>query len=129
MSRNDDPRSVAPRAVPTGRSALPAGAGPDTSIAQWSLREIQRIVREILNDQPVELYLFGSWARGDVRQASDIDIAVLPTGPLDPAVLATLRSALEESNVPYRVDVVDLRRTSDDFRRRVLEEGIRWSFR
>lgn len=126
MSRNDDPRPVVPVAVGTGNSAPHGGTSPGESIEEWSLQEIQRIAGRILAGQPVELYLFGSWARGDVRQASDIDIAVLPTGPLDPTVLVALRSALEDSNVPYRVDVVDLRTTSDEFRRRVVEEGVRW---
>lgn len=125
MSRNDNQRAVLPGAL-GARDSLPAAAGPGDSIAQWSLQEIHRIARSILADQPVELYLFGSWARGDVKRASDIDIAVLATGPVDPTVLAELRSALEESDVPYRVDVVDLRTTSDEFRRRVLQEGIRW---
>jgi hypothetical protein len=41
-------------------------------------------------------------------------------------VLATLRDALEESTIPYRVDVVDLAETDADFRERIRREGVLW---
>jgi len=43
----------------------------------------------------------------------------------DPA-LARLREALEESTVPYRVDVIDLSDVDTEFRERVRREGILW---
>lgn len=76
---------------------------------------------------PVDVFLFGSWARGAARRTSDIDIAVLPKGPIPPVVFSELREALEEAPIPYPVDIVDLREVSAPLRARVLKEGIRWS--
>ncbi len=41
--------------------------------------------------------------------------------------LSEIREALEESLVPYTVDLVDLCQTEDAFRAVVLREGILWS--
>jgi hypothetical protein len=91
------------------------------------LKEIRRIVREVLGEQKATLILFGSWARGEATSISDIDLAIESPVPLKPGTLAELRERLEESHVPYRVDLVELRDADPAFRRRILEEGITWN--
>ena len=71
--------------------------------------------------------LFGSFAAGNTRENSDIDIAVDSQEPLPPGVLPRLREALEESNITRVVEVVDLRDAEPAFRERVRREGIVWS--
>ncbi len=100
-----------------------ATAGSDSAI----LAQVKAIVEEALAGQRASVYLFGSWATGRRRRGSDIDIAVDAPAPLPPGVMARLREALEESTVPYRVDVVELVETSADFRERVRREGIAWT--
>ena len=95
--------------------------------ATRALKEVRRIVMDVLDGGKVTVYLFGSWARGEATPLSDIDVAIESHAALLPGTLARLRERLEESHVPYRVDVVDLRRTTPAFRRRVLAEGIQWS--
>jgi uncharacterized protein len=56
-----------------------------------------------------------------------VDVAVLPQEPLPRGLLASIREALEESLVPWRVDLVDLSEVDPSFRSRVLEEGIEWT--
>ncbi len=95
--------------------------------ASADLEEARRIVLDGLRGHRVEVYLFGSWARGSADRVSDIDIGVLPLDPLPPGVLPGIAEALETSTVLHPVDLVDLSRASAAFRQRVLEEGIRWS--
>lgn len=90
------------------------------------LAEVHRIVTKVLG-RHVAVYLFGSWARGQATRASDIDIAIQPSRPLPPGALAELREQLEESRIPYRVEVVDLTQVAPSFRNRVLQEGIPWN--
>ncbi len=71
--------------------------------------------------------LFGSRAKGCAARASDVDVAVLPLQPLPGGLLSSIREALEESSVPWRVDLVDLSEVDEPFRSRVLEEGIEWT--
>jgi len=103
-----------------------ARARADTSHAAATLDHVRAIVQRTLGRRPVSVYLFGSWASGAPRQASDIDIAVDAAEPLPLETLARLREALEESTVPYRVDVVDLSDADAEFRERVRREGILW---
>ena len=91
------------------------------------LTRVRRIVTARLGRYEVRVYLFGSRATGGAHEASDIDLAVDPREPLPPGTLAELREALEESTIPYRVDVVDLRDTDATFRDRVREEGVEWN--
>lgn len=93
---------------------------------QSYLERIQQIVLEHLKGQPVQVYLFGSWVRGEAGRTSDIDIALMPIVPLSPGLVSRLHEALEESHVPYPVEVVDLSQTDAAFRQRVLKEGILW---
>lgn len=91
------------------------------------LVEVRRIILEGLSGYAVRVYLFGSRARGEGSRASDIDVAVLPLTPLPPWVLSVLRENLEESGVPYQVDLVDLSLADPAFRERILKEGVLWS--
>jgi hypothetical protein len=90
------------------------------------LDEVRKVVVRALDGQRGRVYLIGSWVSGGRRRASDIDIAVEMRAPLPPALLARLREALEESHVPYRVDVVDLAEVDTPFRERALLEGQLW---
>ena len=99
----------------------------DNPVAVRALAEVRRIARETLTGKEVMVYLFGSWARGEATLCSDIDLAIESPTPLPRGLLARLREQLEESHVPYRVDVVNLQKTDAGFRRRVLAEGILWS--
>ncbi|MFQ6017240.1 MAG: nucleotidyltransferase family protein [Kiloniellaceae bacterium] len=90
------------------------------------LDRVRRIVLDALAGYAVKVYLFGSRASGPARRTSDVDVAVDPHEPLPPRVLADLREALEESTIPYFVDVVDLSTVDADFRRHVLSEAVPW---
>lgn len=89
--------------------------------------DIRAILREVLGERGVKVYLFGSWARGNASVVSDIDLAIEADVPLPPGTLARLRERLEESHVPYRVEVVDLQEVEPAFRDRILKEGVLWS--
>jgi predicted nucleotidyltransferase len=91
------------------------------------LEEVRRTVREALAWEKADLYLFGSWAKGTPRRSSDIDVAIDPRAPLPPGLLSVLRERLEESRIPYRIEVVDLSDADERFRAAVIRQGIRWS--
>jgi uncharacterized protein len=86
-----------------------------------------QIVLKGLAGYPVRIFLFGSRAIGQAARTSDIDIAVLPEGPLPDAVIADIREQLEESPIIYAVDLVDLSSADITLRECVLNEGIEWS--
>ncbi|ADG07762.1 nucleotidyltransferase family protein [Kyrpidia tusciae] len=91
------------------------------------LETVRRIALEHVRGTDVRVYLFGSWARGEERRSSDIDIGLWSSRPLSREWIASLRERFEESTVPRRVDVVDLTQVDPAFVQRVLKEGIQWS--
>jgi predicted nucleotidyltransferase len=58
------------------------------------LRQIKQAVHEVESD--ADLWLFGSYARGDARPESDWDLLVLLDGPVDRDRKQTLRHRLFE---------------------------------
>ena len=91
------------------------------------IRQVRKIVLQGLKRYPVEVYLFGSRATGQAGTISDIDVAVNPIKPLPLGLLSRIRQELEESNVPYHVDLVDLSRLGGEWLERVRAEGVRWN--
>ncbi len=61
-----------------------------------------------------------------VRQHSDIDIAILARDELPIGFFGELRADIEESKIPYDVDLVDLRRADSALVEAVRREGIAW---
>ena len=93
---------------------------------QRTLERVKALVLTAVAGHDVRVYLFGSSASGTARRPSDVDVAVEPREPLPSGLLPELRLALEESTIPYIVDVVDLSGASLEFRERVRQEGILW---
>jgi len=87
---------------------------------------VKDIVLKGLGNAEARVYLFGSWARGEEKRASDIDIAIEYEGSLAHDIIVKIRELLEESRIPYRVDVVDLTKAGPVLAERVKEEGILW---
>ena len=78
--------------------------------------------------QVAAAWLFGSYARGDARENSDVDVAVLLSAdadPSDPTLLGALASALEQASGGLSIDltVLDLVVQGPIFCHRVLAEG------
>ncbi len=91
-----------------------------------ALERVRSIVLDVLDTEDVRVYLFGSCATGSPRATSDIDVAIEPLHGSGLPSLAELRERLEDSDVPYDVDVVDLSTVSPEFAQRVRLEGIVW---
>ena len=93
---------------------------------QWDLAEAKRIVTSMLASYSTKVYLFGSRANGTMGRYSDIDIAVLPDEQLPIGLLSSIREALEQSNILYKVELLDLSDVSSEFKSRVISEGCLW---
>ena len=88
---------------------------------------MRSIVLSALKKYRVKVYLFGSYAKGTAALYSDMDIAADPEEPLPPAMLSLLKEKLEESPIPYRVDLVDLSQADPNFRQAVIQQGVLWN--
>ena len=91
------------------------------------LKQIRKLILNSLKGQKFQIFLFGSQVAGRAGRASDIDIGILPITVFPRGVLSQIREELEESNIPYSVDLVDLSRSNPEFVQRVKEEGVAWN--
>ena len=90
------------------------------------LEKIRALALESFEGETVSIYLFGSWARGTMRHGSDVDLAIEGGGKDVAKKIAGLREELEESTIPYRVDVVDMSRAAEALCEEIRREGILW---
>lgn len=88
-------------------------------------RELKQFTLSYWQDKNVRIYLFGSWARGEQRKSSDVDIAVEGTGDIA-LEIALFREKLEESTIIYNVDVVNMARVTSIVKEKIISEGILW---
>ncbi len=88
-----------------------------------NLKKIDLIVDELKKYSPKKIILFGSRARGDNLKNSDIDIAV----ELDLSFREKrkLKEKIDLIAGLYSVDLVFFDEMSDEFKRKVLKEGIK----
>jgi len=75
---------------------------------------VEHLLRRYVPHQAV--WAFCSRIMGTARRFSDLDLSVITDTPLDLGLRAELLEAFSESDLPYRVDLVDWASTSDTFR-------------
>ena len=92
-----------------------------------ALRRLRDLLLQTINDRNVKIYLFGSYARGTNKNSSDIDIGIWHPSSPGPEFFMHLRDILEESTIPYRVDLVDLVHADPALMDKVQKEGILWN--
>ncbi len=63
-----------------------------------------------------EVRVFGSRADDTARAHSDLDLIIIGSEKIDRSTLNRLSEAFEDSDLPFRVDVLDWHRISESFR-------------
>ncbi len=96
------------------------------SIYEKSLERLKSVVLDTLKGEDIMIILFGSRARGDFDRRSDIDIGIMPRKKYDQKKLILLKEKIENMNIPYKIDIVNISKVSDVFREKVLKEGKIW---
>ena len=69
-------------------------------------------------------FIFGSRAQGTARQYSDLDLALEWDRPLGLDLVGEIAEALSESDLPYKVDIVDMALVEPSFRARIAADCI-----
>ncbi len=86
-------------------------------------QEVLSIIYSELSPE-TEVWIFGSRARGSARPGSDLDLLLTSATPLDWQTLACIEEKLADSDLPFRVDLVDKQRTDSDFLHRIASELV-----
>lgn len=84
---------------------------------------MQSVVLPLKQQHTAQVYIFGSRARGSHQRFSDIDLLV--DSPSDLAKeIGEIAEALEASNFPYKVDLVENRHLAEAYRTSVERDKI-----
>lgn len=91
-------------------------------------QSLESEIREVFQNmgaalQGYKIFLFGSRARGNPDPTSDFDVGVLGEQPLDLKTFYEIADALEALPTLYRIDWVDLNRTSEKLSQQALNDG------
>jgi uncharacterized protein len=87
----------------------------------------RQLVLELLAEllpRSAEVWVFGSRATGRARRYSDLDLLIDAGRPLSRDEAALLREAFEESDLPFRVDLVDWHAIGTRFRQLIAAERL-----
>jgi predicted nucleotidyltransferase len=75
----------------------------------------------------VRAYVFGSRAHGRARRYSDLDLAQEWDRPLGLDLIGQIAEAMSNSDLPYKVDIVDLATVEPAFRARITADCVPFS--
>ena len=82
------------------------------------------IIRSYLPQAKIILY--GSRARKDFIEGSDIDVALDNGDRIKSALMSKILTDMEESSLPICYDIVDFHEVSADMQKEIINEGIIW---
>ncbi|MEX8505264.1 restriction endonuclease subunit S [Leptothrix ochracea] len=85
-----------------------------------------KIVHDILQKHVPEreVWAFGSRAKWLAKEYSDLDLCILGETPLSFTTLGLMAEAFDESDLPYKVDLVDWATTSESFRKIIERDRV-----
>jgi predicted nucleotidyltransferase len=94
-------------------------------IEEGHLETVKTILRRHL-DSTIRVWIFGSRANGTLKKFADLDLALQKTDNTTFAfkTIINLRADFQESDLPWRVDVVDYNTITDIFKNNVDENKI-----
>jgi|TARA_Y100001937_G_scaffold10918_1_gene13274 predicted nucleotidyltransferase len=94
--------------------------GLQVSDGEW--QQVSAILQRYLPNN--EIWAFGSRVKGNAKPFSDLDLAIISDTPLPLALLAEVAEAFSESDLPWKVDLVDWATTSQRFRQVIAEQKL-----
>jgi len=71
-----------------------------------------------------EVRAFGSRVSGPAKKFSDLDLAIMGETPLASSVLSDLEEDFRESDLPFKVDLVDWASTKEHFRQIIRRDSV-----
>lgn len=85
-------------------------------------KDIRRIIFKFLNPLDYKVFIFGSRSTGRAKKYSDFDIGIIGKKPVPWRILSLIEETFEESDLPYKIDIVDFSLASQGFREVALSK-------
>jgi type I restriction enzyme S subunit len=115
---NDEMGSLSPGVVRPGLDPSPA----TLDVSETNLAIVRAILRRYL--PAVEVRAFGSRVKGTARPFSDLDLVVVSDSELPVRLSALIADAFAESELPFRVDLLDANVVAPGLRQSALADSV-----
>lgn len=86
------------------------------------LKQIKQILKTTIPDH--EVRAFGSRVTGTAKPHSDLDLTIVSKQTIPLGTIALLREAFSESDLPFKVDIVDWASISPEFRKIIEKDSV-----
>jgi predicted nucleotidyltransferase len=93
------------------------------NITEQQLNIIKDILKKYLPINAV-IYAFGSRVKGTNKPFSDLDILIQSPEKIDSKIILNIKEALENSSLPFMVDVLDANTIEPSFKNIILKDGL-----
>ncbi|NGZ06314.1 MAG: nucleotidyltransferase domain-containing protein [Magnetococcales bacterium] len=95
---------------------------PPIDVRPDHLKIVQEILRKHVPNH--EVWAFGSRVKWTAREYSDLDLCVISDKPIGLDVKGDLLDDFAESDLPWKVDVIDWTTTSESFQKIIEREKV-----
>ena len=96
---------------------------PELKVEPKDLRIIQRILRTHVPG--LEVWAFGSRVHGEnLKPFSDLDLVIISPGPPASLQMLDLKEAFTESDLPFKVDLLDWSTLDESFRKKIAQSYL-----
>ena len=92
-------------------------------ISEREIATVNKILARHLGN--MDYRIFGSRAKGTAKKYSDLDVVLLGNEPISLLTLSNLEEEFAESDLPFKVDIVDWQRITTDFQEKIKSEWIK----
>src|SRR5688572_3208977 len=92
------------------------------------LEKYKNIIMPIIERYVPEakIILYGSRARGDFQEGSDIDIALDMGSKIDSSLMSSIMWDIDDSDLPILFDIVDFSKMTENMKKNILKDGVIW---
>lgn len=81
-----------------------------------------QLITQILKKYPYDFYLFGSRVKGTAKRFSDVNLFYVEEIPIE--IIYKLEEEFEESDLPYKVDIINYHTCDTTFKKHLSSTGI-----
>lgn len=90
-------------------------------ISEKNLKIVLDILKQFVPNS--EVRVFGSRYKMTAKKYSDLDLVILEKEKIDWRIIEDIKEAFQESDLTFRVDVIDWNNIEEYFRKIILESG------
>lgn len=90
-------------------------------ISEKNLKIVLDILKQFVPS--CEVRVFGSRYKGNAKKYSDLDLVIVGSEKINWEIISDIKEAFQESDLTFRVDVIDWNDIEDYFREIIIKSG------